>query len=73
MASAIQRMAAAKPEDHDKLQVCCDAMSAAVAARDWAAFFAKLIEFAKLILPIILPLFLEPAPTPPVTPPGPVG
>jgi len=71
MTNATERLAAAKPEDHAKLGACCDAMSDAVAARDWAAFFAKLIEFAKLILPIILPLFLEPAPTPPT--PGPVG
>jgi DNA-binding GntR family transcriptional regulator len=70
MASAIQRMAAAKPEDHTKLQICCDEMSTAIAARDWAAFFARLIEFAKLILPIILPLFLDPAPP---IPPLPVG
>lgn len=70
MANATERLAAAKPEDHAKLQACCDAMSAAVGARDWAAFFARLIEFAKLILPIILPLFLDPAPP---TPPGPGG
>jgi len=62
MANATQRLAAAKPNDHAKLQACCDEMSKAVAARDWAAFFAKLIEFAKVILPIILPLFMDPTP-----------
>jgi len=31
-----------------------------VTARDWSGFFAALAAFAKALLPIILPLVLEP-------------
>jgi len=52
----------------------CRRMATLVEARDWAGFLKAFAAFIAQMLPLILPLFLEPGPpAPPVTPPGPVG
>jgi len=62
----------ASPEVQADLANKCQAMAVQAEARDWGAFLKNLFEIFKLVFPLILPLFLEPGPTPP-TPPSPVG
>lgn len=54
----------APSDKHVQLACCCDKMVANIpqqpdpTARDWAGFFKALGEFAAMLLPLILPLFV---------------
>lgn len=63
----MSKLSAAAPAVHNELRAQCQGMADAIEARDWGAFFAKLIEFFKVVLPFVLPLFVAPVdpPTPP--------